>query len=238
MIKGAVPADIRSIKPPPFDFETPTERVMAFCIARAAANWILWEADFTARFGQVPLPVLRRSERFDAFCRDYRPLRKVKTEVRQQMRRFLDGSSEFACALEDCTGRGIETLAINLQRDFGLHGTPRSFVSKLAAFALPERFVAWDRFAKLGARRARAKKAVQSANYTSYPDYLEDVEALWGGCLGERVSGFIAEHPSLRTPGGEAFGRRVLDVYLMASGGRWSVELDTFPQSIETAEGY
>ena len=94
-----------------------------------------------------------------------------------------------------------------------------SVLSKVAAFIRPDRFVAWDGYAKKGVNIVLGRTA--SAPFDSYADYLGAFDTAWNGHPGQQIRGYMRRvnpHSALeREP---RFLRRVLDVCLMKCGGR------------------
>ena len=202
----------------------PNPRIMNFAFLSAGANWMQWLADFTFVGEPQCLPVLRDENRFATFCKEYRPLNRVKLETCEEMRQRLLGATEFREAVADDSGAGIDSLARRLKDEFDLRGGPRSFVSKLAAFARPSCFVAWDRFARDGV--ARVLYARQRSAHTHYRCFLNDFNELWNNPdLGREFRAYVSPNLLAILPSDDAFGRRMLDVYLMTVGGRWETDL-------------
>ena len=96
-----------------------------------------------------------------------------------------------------------------------------SALSKVAAFVKPERFVAWDRFAKEGLNIVLGRSA--SSAFETYSEYLAAFDSVWKGQPGKQIRDYVAKeyaHEAVECE--RRFLRRVLDVYLMTRGGRWS----------------
>jgi hypothetical protein len=122
--------------------------------------------------------------------------------------------------LEDTTGNALDRLESALRVHFGTRGGKRgviSALSKIATFVRPDRFTAWDEYARTGLNIALGHP--QSRSFSNYAHYIGDFNAVWSGPIGEKIRSIterVAESPvekDLR------FRRRVLDKYLMKVGG-------------------
>ena len=193
-----------------------------WALSMAVQNWAEWRSDFEyAGNDKSNLPVLRNPNRWAYFVWSYSVLRQLPAEAKaigMGIREQLNDGDRLGDALADNNGQGIDDLGDWIATLHPALGRRRSLASKLAAFARPDRFVAWDRFAKSGA----AALCNHSSNYRSYQDYLTDIDTIWGGPLGAQIRGRVASHPFTSVPVAEVrFQRRVLDHYLMIRGGRW-----------------
>lgn len=187
-----------------------------FALWSAGANWLAWRADFDFAGPVEQLPVLVDPDRFKRFVKEYGVLRGVPSASRQSARALLLVPPLFGGALA-AGAEGIDTLATDLS--FDLHGKQTAFFSKLAAFAQPGRFVAYDKFARRGLARAMGKP---DGSYDgSYHRYSVDMDLCWRGETGKQIRSFLRGRATPVGSGGSAFGRRVLDAYLMVRGGRW-----------------
>jgi hypothetical protein len=200
------------------------ERWLKFAFWSAGANWLKWRADFEFEGNADQLPVLQHQDRYRAFIKDYSLLRYYTGDEREALRTRLSHPPSFQTAVDQPNGQGIDALAQGLREEFPAFDTERSFLSKLAAFARPETFVAWDRFARKGVARQNSGPA--NGNYQSYADYLRAVRQVLSAELGREIRQFVEQAPCIPAEQ-ECFVLRVLDVYLMILGGRWSTELST-----------
>jgi hypothetical protein len=190
----------------------------------AGSNWLLWKADYEFSGPPEEMPVLVKTDRYRAFVKSYSVLRYLPNDERETLRRRLCGARDFGEMTRRADGGGVDELAQRLNGEYPAFEIQRSFLSKLAAFARPDSFVAWDRFARRGV--AALTNGPTSGNYHSYSLYLKAVNSTWEGELGHQVRQFLTDRqiPAMEQDGG-AFSRRVLDCYLMICGGRWSTEL-------------
>jgi hypothetical protein len=195
---------------------------LEFAFWTAGANWLTWHADFEFAGDVAHLPVLQHHDRYRHFIKSYGLLRGKTYVQRCLLRRKLYKSKAFRIAVIDETGIGIEKLACLLRKQNLVSSVERSFLSKLAAFAKPASFVAWDRFARRGVSTLTG--GPKNGDYQTYADYLRGVNRLLNDPLGEDIQCFL-KNRKLPTDNRDAFVRRVIDVYLMVQGGRWSTEL-------------
>ncbi|MDP1838602.1 MAG: hypothetical protein Q8N31_15915 [Reyranella sp.] len=194
----------------------PDMQHLNFALWSAGANWLAWRADFDFAGPAEQLPVLVDPGRFKRFVKEYGVLRGVPSAGRENARALLLVPPLFGDALA-AGAEGIDRLATDLS--FDLHGKQTAFFSKLAAFAQPGRFVAYDRFARRGLARATGRP---DGSYDgSYRNYSIDIDLSWRGELGKQIRSFLRGRAAPVNSGGNAFGRRVLDAYLMVKGGRW-----------------
>ena len=198
------------------------EQWLEFAFWMAGANWLTWRADFEFEDDVARLPVLQRQDRYRVFIKSYSLLRYYTSEERNSLRQRLYDSNDFRTAVAANDGTAIDDLAHRLRAEFPDFDVERSFLSKLAAFAKPTSFIAWDRFARRGV--AALANGPTNGNYQTYSAYLMSVNGVLAGQLGQSIQAFINDK-RLPTQNREAFVRRVLDVYLMAKGGRWATEL-------------
>jgi hypothetical protein len=126
-------------------------------------------------------------------------------------------------AIQDDTGRSLDKFEENLRSEFGTHnGRNRiiSVLSKVAAFLRPERFVAWDRYAKRGVNIVLGRTA--AVQFDTYADYLAMFDEAWSGQPGQEIRDYVRNNVAESAVESQVrFLRRVLDVYLMKCGGRW-----------------
>jgi hypothetical protein len=185
----------------------------------AASNWNDWKDDYESGMLEQ-IPVLASDERFKRFCTEYKVHRTIKKNTGQKFRKELQ--SAIREIVSDESGKRIDSFEKNNRRLFsslGAHARMISVISKVAAFARPETFLAWDRYArdgvKIGVRQAT------SCDFLTYSEYLGKANDLWEesgkGLIVERLRYTKFNPPSKSNV---AFLRRVFDVALMRLGGR------------------
>jgi hypothetical protein len=133
-------------------------------------------------------PLLANPKKFDTFCAEYSVGRTIRKGTRHSFRLELSTSRQFSNAIQDGTGRSLDKLEVRLRKRFDTHEGTRcmiSVLSKVAAFVRPERFVAWDRYAKKGLNIVLGRSA--SAPFYSYAEYLAAFDAAWDGGLGQEI---------------------------------------------------
>jgi len=201
------------------------DRLIAQSLARARENWIAWRDVFEHRGPVTTNPLLADQYRFRSFLAEYYVNRTVRKGEHDKLRAELCKSARFQKALQDDSGRALERLEHDLRPRFGSNdkkGSPRrivSVLSKVAAFVRPERFVAWDRFARKGLNIVRSWSPPSPFN--SYSEYLVAFDTVWKGLPGKQIRAYVARKGVENTVDREPrFLRRVLDMYLMKCGGR------------------
>lgn len=191
----------------------------------ARKNWRDWR-DVYEHSGPISRnPLLAEPGiRFGSFCKEYSVHRTIRAGTQQTFRRELARSQAFLEAIQNGSGHDLDVIEPTLRERFGTHDPPRrmiSVLSKVAAFLKPERFVAWDQYAKKGVNVLIGGRANRAFN--SYADYLAAFETVWNGEPGKMIREFIIRNDrqgDIETQ--TRFLRRILDVYAMKCGGRWS----------------
>lgn len=197
-------------------------RWLKFAFWTAGANWLKWREDFEFKGDMAKLPVLVEEERHLVFTNSYGLLRYWKSKKRNELRSYLRKSKTFKLALTKKDGRGVEELREDIKKKYPKRPIGRSYISKLMAFADPASFIAWDRFARKGV--VNLTGGPKNGGYASYADYLAAVNTILHGEIGDAIRNVIKKN-RVPTQNHRAFELRVLDVYLMVCGGRWSTEL-------------
>jgi len=195
----------------------PNAAFVSKAIRIARKNWRAWQADFEG--GGVLL--LSDQSRFNAFCTEYGVGRTIRAGTRDALRERL--SERLREALRDDTGDGLDLLEQELRPEFGTRqgrGRMISVLSKMAAFVRPERFVAWDSFARRGVNVVLGRAI--SYPFRTYAEYMAALDLVWHGHLGKRIRRCVRDHAQNAVERKAQFQRRVLDVCLMIRGGRWN----------------
>jgi len=192
----------------------------------ARTNWRHW-TDVFEHAGSVSTNPLFANPgvRFASFCKEYSVHRTIRAGKQNEFRLTL--VNLFPVAITDDSGESLDDLERQVRPRFGTHdGTRRmiSVVSKVAAFLRPERFVAWDRFARKGLNKISKRRP--NAEFENYADYLRCFDRVWNAGLRERINRFIIKH-GVKKPieRSDCFQRRVLDVALMKCGNRTMAEV-------------
>jgi hypothetical protein len=182
---------------------------------KAGANWV----DRIDVFGRGPVKlehvVLADKKRFAKFLKVYSLLRYHKPDERELVRKWLSTKGSLAEATKSLTGEGIDKLADQLKQATNQH-RELSLISKLAAFANPTSFIAYDQYAQKGARIILRKKP-PSVKYTKYVEYLTDVNLIRRSDIGIQIKLYVKTLP-LPTRNRKAFAMRMLDFHLMEGG--------------------
>jgi hypothetical protein len=193
-------------------------------------NWAKWRDVFEHGTPVRTNPLLTDPTRFGDFCKEYSVGRTIRGGTRNEFRIELCAPS-FSDAIRDDSGQAIDSFEECMRTRFGtvrtrigMHddkpGRLVSVLSKVAAFVRPERFVAWDTYAKRGVNLTR--NCAASRQFGSYAGYLEEFDKIWNGQIGQEIRDHAARTGAHGIETEPRFLRRVLDVYLMKRGGRWS----------------
>ena len=207
-----------SLKPYPLE-----DRLMAEMLKTARKNWNDWQTVFEHGVPIDNNPLLADERKFRSFLREYSVNRTIGEGKHDEFRRELQNSLSFKEAIDDDSGVSLDTLEPHLRRRFGSkQGKNRliSVLSKVAAFVRPERFVAWDRFARRGLNIVLGRGV--SSPFDTYCDYLKDFDTAWNGQWGQGIKHYMVRNTERALETEPRFQRRVFDVYLMKCGGRWS----------------
>ncbi|MDP3196048.1 hypothetical protein [Tabrizicola sp.] len=181
-----------------------------FCYFTAGSNWVHWRECFEAR--KPACPALDSEKRFSTFISEYGLLRGVTRAERLRLRRVI---IEIGLIKDCSSGSDVDKLVEALvQRGFRREV---SLVSKLAAFYKPEKFIAFDQFARRGLKQVLR---LQELPYP-YSEYLSHVEALCLSDYGREISEYLQSR-HIPANNKQAFYLRVVDVFLMLRGDRWA----------------
>jgi len=206
------------------------DSLLPILIDTARGNWDKWRDVFEHGTPVGTNPLLADPARFGAFCKEYSVGRTIREGTRNDFRVELC-QPLFSDAIRDDTGKAIDAFEERMRTRFGTirrrvgahDGTPGrviSVLSKVAAFVRPERFVAWDTFAKRGVNLVQSY--APSRQFGNYARYLEGFDKVWNGEIGQQVRDYAIRTGAHGLEVEPRFLRRVLDVYLMKCGGRWS----------------
>jgi hypothetical protein len=182
---------------------------------QAGWNWVSWIDDFDCKLKTQNLPVLEGEDRFAKFLGNYSLLRYHDATAKETIRKWLSGNGKLANATEFPDGRGIDKLADDLKKHTHKKRRELSLISKLAAFAKPASFIAYDKYARKGTRIILGKTA--SGKYDTYVEYLADANLILNGDVGIELKKYASTLP-LPTKNTKAFIMRLLDFYLMGVG--------------------
>jgi hypothetical protein len=167
----------------------------------------------------LKVPCLPTRPDIVTFLREWSVSRTLRSGTHEKFRETLRTSDQFLRALGDDSGLMLEEFEHKLRPDFGTRGGTKritSVLSKISTFIRPERFVAWDTFARRGMNRVLGRGAY--AQFTNYPDYLQAFEVVWNGELGREVRAYASHHAVQPVECEPRFQRRVLDLYHMETG--------------------
>jgi hypothetical protein len=219
---GIVCVEIKMLKPGPKQPDILKDTRIKESVQIARKNWGGWRDVFEHCGPLSTNPLLADPARFGSFCREYSVSRTIRRGTQNEFRLALLDPLQLLKAIHDDSGHALDELEGNLRRRFGTHdGTRRmvSVLSKVAAFVRPERFVAWDRYARKGTNIVLGRGA--SSPFKTYADYLAAFDQAWNCQPGQEIRDYlirVGPHDAVESE--PRFLRRVLDVYLMKSGGR------------------
>lgn len=157
----------------------------------ARKNWNDWQDVFEHSGPVRDNPLLACSTRFASFLQEYSVYRTIRNGTHDELRRKLRKSGQFLKVIHDDTGHIFDRFEDRLRKKFGNDGVDGdkkhiiSALSKVAAFVRPQRFVAWDRFAKMGVNVALGRAA--SSPFRGYAEYLAAFEEAWSGREGQAI---------------------------------------------------
>jgi hypothetical protein len=191
-------------------------------LAVARKNWDDYRAVFEHGDEIATNPLLVNRDCFAHFLTEYSVSRTIRQGTHDKLREFLRDSPQFEKVIHDDNGGKLDEFETELYPDFGTHEPPRhiiSVLSKVAAFVRPDRFVAWDQYAKKGVNIVLGRRG--SPPFKAYADYLAAFDEAWNGQAGRQIREYLTRVGATDTVEGQPrFLRRVLDVHLMECGGR------------------
>lgn len=159
--------------------------VISKSVQVARTNWADWR-DVYEHTGPIrDNPLVADAGKFAKFCREYSVGRTIRHGTRNELRVTLS-EPQFSEVIQDDTGHAIDKLEIECRLRFGTRNGARrvtSVLSKVAAFVKPERFVAWDKYARKGLGAVMGS----SAPFQTYAEYLAAFDSAWNGPPGQRV---------------------------------------------------
>ena len=182
-------------------------------------TWHDWRDAFEHNGSIGTNPILADARRFNSFCAKWGVGRTIRKGTRDKFRCFLSDSRDFEEAIGDDSGRKLANMEENLRGDFATGDGTRvmlSLLSKLAAFVKPERFVAWDQYARRGLNMVLGRPI--NKPFDNYVEYLADFDRVWEGPHGKRICEMTSQAQEQPLETEPRFQRRVLDLYLLAKG--------------------
>lgn len=185
----------------------------------ARKTWKEWR-DVFEHFGGIDSnPILNDYDKFKKFCHEYSVNRTIRKGTHKQLCDELRNSPLFAEAIRDDSGKFLDRLEVKLREKYGTQNGKRvlSILSKVAAFVRPERFVAYDQYAKKGIMKVLS---LPNNSLNSYAKYLLAFDTIWSQELGNKIKELSSQDGMEIVEKEPRFQRRILDVYLMMLGHR------------------
>jgi hypothetical protein len=186
----------------------------------ARINWNAWHEVFEHDGSIVTNPVLADEAKFIKFLREYSVGRTIRKGTRNKFRHTLINSCSFQNAINDDSGKSLVNCERELRPKFGTHVGANhitSALSKIAAFLRPDRFVAWDKFAKRGINIVLDRGVSYSYN-NNYSEYLAAFDYVWNGPLGQEIRKLMESSAMRAVEQEPRFQRRIVDFYLVELG--------------------
>jgi hypothetical protein len=185
----------------------------------ARKNWNDWRDVFEHGAPIHTSPLLTVQTRFASFCKEYSVSRTIRRGTQDEFRRTLLGP-DFSAVIDDDNGHALDDFEMRFRSSFGTRNGKNGIVSvlsKVASLLRPERFVAWDSYARKGVKVALGPKL----SLITYADYLAAFDQAWNGAPGQDIRDYLANNDPPESPihTEPRFLRRVLDRQLMEAGG-------------------
>jgi hypothetical protein len=214
------------------------QRLAEFAFFSAAANWAKWREDFEFDGKPSGLPVLQSPQRFREFLFEYGLNRGIKKGCAEKVRCELSDDRVVDKLLDQDNECRVKSIVDYLVSKELTNGQQTSLVSKVATFAQPNRYVMCDKYVKQGVSFVEYEEFCggRNSSFRNYANFVSRFMAIYDGEIGSRINSFVKRHLGAEClsfpnslPGSSAFALRVLDVYLMVLGGRWSPFLEYPP---------
>ncbi|WP_424970946.1 hypothetical protein [Dinoroseobacter sp. S76] len=177
----------------------------AIDVWRAGANWLSWKPDFECG-SENELPVLLDESRFRKFWKEYSVLQGEESLARERIRVHLAGFKSQS---------DPEKYAEDLKEALKLQKKHMSFISKLSAFRDPENYIASDSFNREALKRLGVRKW---STYEALLDFAQ--REAQGDMLSDLLERTLPAEKPFSAGFEKAFRLRVVDCFLMRTGGR------------------
>jgi hypothetical protein len=183
-------------------------------IMRAYLNWYEWSAVWNGK-----IRVFDDENLFKAFVSQYGVLRGENATNREKLRVHLSNlfSTNKVNLRNACA---VVTLAGQWLQDGIVERNHISLATKIAAFHVPAKFIAMDRFNKRGIilLHETARNSVKITHYEDFMRHVLNILRQHASRITKAAESAGIEH---RLATSSAFNLRVVDNYLMDIGGRW-----------------
>ena len=200
-------------------------------VAKPEAPYFVWRGvrDYDGEISKLHL--LNCDLCFGDFINEYSVGRGIAEGGQSELRKYLLSDNRLAEAMKNPDGSGLDALAMELKKKQLTRNISRSLVSKVAALAQPHVFIPYDSFARRGIakvvknNRDFFKAIPRKHGYKKYNETLEWYNERVFVVLQHTSEEVKREHKPLGKtsykPRLETFHRRIVDMYLMAKGGRY-----------------
>lgn len=199
--------------------ETVSKKEIQLSIYRAVLNWHEWSDCFEHKGPMKDLPVFSNPTRLRNFTHEY-GLRWLGDEFqRAKFAADVLANANFIKAIQQYDGIALDKV-INEVHSYD-NKRHQSAISKLAAFAAPNYFIAYDKYSRQGMNLLQFRnKGLEG----SYAEYRLDVDKILSEEIGSSILVEMKKHGDVyinQISNQKAFQLRVLDNVLMLKGGRW-----------------
>ena len=201
--------------------QTVSSKEIQISIYRAALNWHEWSDCFEHKGALDELPVFSNPTRLKNFTHEY-GLRWLGNESqRAKFAADVLANTNFIKAIQQHNSSALDVV-IEVVRDCVSNNRQQSAISKLATFASPSYFIAYDKYSRQGLNLLLGRN---KGFRGSYAQYRLDVDKILYEEMGLSILVEMKKHDCVyinSTATQNAFQLRVLDNVLMHMGGRWS----------------
>mgnify|MGYP001130457724 CR=1 FL=1 len=191
------------------------------------------ERDYSGEINDLHLLNCKLS--FGDFVNEYSVGRLIKADGQELLRKYLVKNDRLVKAMRNPDGSELDKLACELKDKKLTNHICRSLISKVAALAKPKQFIPYDSYARRGVAKVRAEHKscfngilakrddMNLCEGVKYSDtlawYYESVSIVL-----EKTETEVREYyriKKMKNPTFETFHRRIVDMFLMAKGGRY-----------------
>jgi hypothetical protein len=204
-------------------------------VMAASQNWENLRKIFEHKCSPQKNPLFCKKD-FYKFLSNYSVGRTIQRGKRDKFRTWLISSNfDLTAMINDATGKTLDQNLVKVTKKFGTiqkrknyvsrgsRRAPISLVSKIASFLAPDKFIAWDTYARKGLNIELSHSKWRP--FPSYAAYLKDINFVMSCSVGNQVRATCKKYASKKLAKSRSFHLRVLDQYLMRKGGRPAVRV-------------